>query len=167
LEAMPPFLGGGDMIREVGLHGATWNDLPWKFEAGTPDAGGATGLRAAVDYLAALDMEAVHQHEVALVTHLMAELRELPYVTIYGPAAEQERAGVVSFNVGEIHPHDVASILDRRNVAIRAGHHCGQPLMRRLGTSTTARASLYLYSTEEDIVRFLDAIREVAAIFHL
>ena len=167
LEAMPPFLGGGDMIREVQPRQSTWNDLPWKFEAGTPDIAGAVGLGAAVDYLSTLDMAAVRAHEQALVAVLQARLRALPGVTVYGPPPEAARGGVVSFNVGDVHPHDVASILDRHGVAIRAGHHCCQPLMRRLGVAATSRASLYVYSTEEDVERLVAGLADVARIFRL
>ena len=167
LEAMPPFLGGGDMIREVQRQHSTWNDLPWKFEAGTPDIAGAVGLGAAVDYLSALGMEAVRAHEQALAEVLQARLRALPSVTVYGPPLGEERGGVASFNIGDVHPHDVASILDRHGVAIRAGHHCCQPLMRRLGLAATSRASLYVYSTEEDIERLVAGLTDVARIFRL
>ena len=165
LEHMPPFLTGGDMIREVQLRQSTWNDLPWKFEAGTPDIAGAVGLGAAVDYLSGLGMASVRRHETELVTRLLARLAELPDVTLYGPPPDEARAGVVSFDVGGIHPHDVATILDRRGVAIRAGHHCCQPLMARLRVPATCRASLYIYSTDEDIDRLLEGLAEVRRVF--
>ena len=167
LEAMPPFLGGGDMIRSVTWEGSTWNDLPWKFEAGTPDVAGAIGLAAAADYLAGLGMADVQAHEQALARHTLARLTDLPYVTTYGPPLGEERGGVVSFNVRGVHAHDVASILDRRGVAIRAGHHCCQPLMRRLGVAATARASFFVYSTGEEVQQLLDGLGDVARVFGL
>src|SRR5437588_1920435 len=143
LEAMPPFMGGGDMIRTVGLQKSTWNDLPWTFEAGTPAIAEAIGLGAAVDYLNALGMEQVHQHEQAITAYAIGQLRQVPGLTIYGPDVAQ-RGGVISFTLADIHPHDLASILDQEvGVAVRAGHHCAQPLMERLGLAATARASFY------------------------
>jgi cysteine desulfurase / selenocysteine lyase len=165
LERMPPFLTGGDMIREVQLRQATWNDLPWKFEAGTPDIAGAVGLGAAVDYLSELGMAPVRRHEAELVTRLVGRLEAFPDITVYGPPPGEARAGVVSFNVADIHPHDVATILDRHGVAIRAGHHCCQPLMAHLRVPATCRASLYVYSTDEDIDRLLEGLAEVRKVF--
>src|SRR5436305_5004049 len=151
LEAMPPFMGGGDMIRTVGLQKSTWNDLPWKFEAGTPAIAEAIGLGAAVDYLKALGMENVLQHEQELTHYAMEQLQSVPGLTIYGPEAAR-RGGVISFTLGDIHPHDLASILDQQvGVAVRAGHHCAQPLMQRFGLSATARASCYVYTIKEEI----------------
>jgi cysteine desulfurase/selenocysteine lyase len=155
------------MIREVQLREATWNDLPWKFEAGTPDIAGAVGLGAAVDYLDGLGMVAVRRHEAELVTRLMTRLAASPGLTLYGPPADEARAGVVSFAVDGVHPHDVATILDRHNVAIRAGHHCCQPLMARLNVAATCRASLYVYSTEEDVDRLLAGLAAVRRVFSL
>src|SRR5690606_98259 len=140
LEAMPPFLGGGDMIREVTTCGSTWADLPAKFEAGTPSVGDAVGLGAAIDYLTALGMDAVRAHEREIVAYALERLAQVPGITLYGPTGE-DRAGVVSFTLDDIHPHDIASILDSEGVATRAGHHCAQPLMDRLGVVATARAS--------------------------
>src|SRR5690606_30168942 len=142
LEAMPPFLGGGDMIRTVTLEGSTWADLPQKFEAGTASVGDAVGLGAAVDYLTALGMPAVRLHEQQLTNYALGQLAEVPDLTIYGPDGE-DRAGVISFTLADVHPHDIASILDGEGVAVRAGHHCAQPLMHRLGLTATARASFY------------------------
>src|SRR5262249_44862117 len=130
LEAMPPFLGGGDMIREVHLSGSTWNDLPWKFEAGTPAIIEAVGLGAAVDYLSAVGMEQVCAHEHALTAYALERLAAIPDLTLYGPPADR-RGGVVSFTLGDIHAHDLATLLDRDGIAVRAGHHCAQPLMER------------------------------------
>jgi len=167
LEAMPPFMGGGDMIRTVGLRKSTWNDLPWKFEAGTPAIAEAIGLGAAVDYLNALGMERVHQHEQEITTYAMERLREVPGLTIYGPEAAQ-RGGVISFTLGDIHPHDLASILDQEvGVAIRAGHHCAQPLMERYNLSATARASFYVYTLREDVDKLIEGLQKAVQIFSL
>jgi cysteine desulfurase/selenocysteine lyase len=165
LEAMPPFMGGGEMIRTVHLLESTWNDLPWKFEAGTPAIAEAIGLGAAVDYLNELGMDAVRQHEQEITTYAMEQLRAVPELTIYGPAAEQ-RGGVISFTLGDIHPHDLASILDQEvGVAIRAGHHCAQPLMERYGLAATARASFYVYTTRADIDTLVQGLRKALQIF--
>ncbi|MGH2498456.1 MAG: cysteine desulfurase [Ktedonobacteraceae bacterium] len=167
LEAMPPFMGGGDMIRTVGLRESTWNDLPWKFEAGTPAIAEAIGLGAAVDYLNAIGMENARQHEQTMTTYAMQQLRRVPGLTIYGPDASQ-RGGVVSFTLGDIHPHDLASILDQEvGVAIRAGHHCAQPLMERFGLSATARASFYVYTIESDIDTLVQGLHKALEIFNL
>jgi cysteine desulfurase/selenocysteine lyase len=164
LDSMPPFLGGGNMIMAVELERATWNDLPDKFEAGTPDAGGAIALGVAVDYLSAVGMEAVREHEEQLTDHALELLLGMPDVAVYGPKTAVGRGGVISFNLGEIHPHDLGTLLDREGVAIRAGHHCCQPLMRRLGQAATTRASFYLYNTREEVEALaasLDAARRV------
>lgn len=167
LEAMPPFMGGGDMIRTVGLRSSTWNDLPWKFEAGTPSIAEAIGLGAAVDYLNQLGMENIHRHEQAITRYALEQLRQVPQLTIYGPHAEQ-RGGVVSFTLADIHPHDLASILDQEaGVAIRAGHHCAQPLMERFGLSATARASFYVYTTPEEIDVLVQGLHKALQIFAL
>jgi cysteine desulfurase/selenocysteine lyase len=151
LEAMPPFMGGGEMIRRVTEERSTWNDLPWKFEAGTPNIAGAVGLGAAVDYLTALGMDTVRAHERALVAYALDRLTTLPSVTIYGPRSADHRGAVIAFNVAGIHPHDLASILDHEGICIRAGHHCAQPLMKRLGVGATSRASFYIYNDYDDI----------------
>jgi cysteine desulfurase/selenocysteine lyase len=167
LEAMPPFMGGGDMIRTVSLRESTWNDLPWKFEAGTPAIAEAIGLGAAVDYLNALGMEHVAAHEREITTYALEQLSQVPGLTIYGPPASQ-RGGVVSFTLGDIHPHDLASILDQEaGVAIRAGHHCAQPLMQRFGLSATARASFYVYTTRQEIDTLVQGLHKALEIFHL
>lgn len=155
LEEMEPFLGGGDMIRTVTLTGATWNDLPWKFEAGTPNVAGVIGFGAAIDYLSALSMDAVRRHEVSLTRYALERLRELDSIEVYGPPDASRRAGVIAFNDRQIHPHDLATILDRRGIAIRAGHHCAQPLMERLGQTATARASFYVYNDRNDVDLFI------------
>jgi cysteine desulfurase / selenocysteine lyase len=167
LEAMPPFMGGGDMIRTVGLRQSTWNDLPWKFEAGTPAIAEAIGLGAAVDYLKALGMEHVLQHEQELTHYAMEQLQAVPGLTIYGPEASR-RGGVISFTLGDIHPHDLASILDQQvGVAVRAGHHCAQPLMERFGLSATARASFYVYTIKEEIDILVQGLQQAIQIFSL
>jgi cysteine desulfurase/selenocysteine lyase len=165
LEAMPPFMGGGDMIRTVHLRESTWNDLPWKFEAGTPAIAEAIGLGAAIDYLSALGMEHVQRHEREITTYALEQLRAIPGMTIYGPEVER-RGGVISFALGEIHPHDLASILDQEvGVAIRAGHHCAQPLMERYNVPATARASFYVYTIPEDIDALVEGLRRAQQIF--
>nr|HET6904098.1 cysteine desulfurase [Ktedonobacteraceae bacterium] len=167
LEAMPPFMGGGDMIRTVGLRQSTWNDLPWKFEAGTPAIAEAIGMGAAVDYLNSLGMKNVMQHEQELTHYAMEQLQAVPGLTIYGPEAAQ-RGGVVSFTLGDIHPHDLASILDQEaGVAVRAGHHCAQPLMERLGIAATARASFYVYTIQEEIDALVQGLHRAIQIFNL
>ncbi|HEX6483913.1 MAG TPA: cysteine desulfurase [Ktedonobacteraceae bacterium] len=167
LEAMPPFMGGGDMIRTVGLRESTWNDLPWKFEAGTPSIAEAIGLGAAVDYLNSLGMENVQQHEQDITAYAMTQLQTIPGLTIYGPETSQ-RGGVISFTLGDIHPHDLASILDQEaGVAVRAGHHCAQPLMERYGLAATARASFYVYTIPEDIDMLVQGLHKALQIFNL
>ncbi|HTK07294.1 MAG TPA: cysteine desulfurase [Ktedonobacteraceae bacterium] len=165
LEEMPPFMGGGDMIRTVSLRSSTWNDLPWKFEAGTPAIAESVGLGAAVDYLQALGMDAVRAHEIEITSYALEQLQQVPTIAIYGPGAEQ-RGGVVSFTLGEIHPHDLASILDQEvGVAIRAGHHCAQPLMERYNLAATARASFYIYTVKEDIDMLVQGLHKAQNIF--
>lgn len=158
LEEMPPFLTGGEMIREVWIDRATWNDLPYKFEAGTPPIAQAVGLGAAVEYLAGLGMEEVRRHEEELTGLLLEGLKAREYVEIYGPHEPQKRGGVVAFNLRGIHPHDVATLLDQEGIAIRAGHHCAQPLHRLLGVPASCRASVYVYNTPEEIELFLAAL---------
>ncbi|HEX5970833.1 MAG TPA: cysteine desulfurase [Gemmatimonadaceae bacterium] len=164
LQAMPPYQFGGDMIEIVGDERTTWNVLPHKFEAGTPNVADAVGLAAACDYLDAIGRDAVLQHERALVRVATERLASVEGVHIYGPPAA-ERSGVVSFTLGDIHPHDLATILDADGVCIRAGHHCCQPLMRRLGVSATARASFYLYNDEADVEALVEALQKARALF--
>src|SRR6266480_5825827 len=167
LEAMPPFMGGGDMIRKVGLRASTWNDLPWKFEAGTPAIAEAVGLGVAVDYLNTLGMEHVFKHEQEITAYALEQLQTIPGLIIYGPDVTK-RGGVISFTLDDIHPHDLASILDQEmGVAIRAGHHCAQPLMERLGLAATARASFYVYTIREDIDALVQGLRKALQIFNL
>ncbi len=158
LEAMPPFLTGGDMISSVSFEGATWNDVPLKFEAGTPAFVEAIGLGAAVEYLEALGMGAVRAHERDLTTYALGRIGEIPGVYVAGPTDSDMRAGVLSFTVEGVHPHDLATLLDRDGIAIRAGHHCAQPLHTKLGLSATARASFYLYNEPCDVDMLIDGI---------
>lgn len=159
-----PWQFGGDMIEWVHDQDSTWNVLPHRFEAGTPNAADAVGLAAAVEYLAGLDMAAVRAHEVALLEHAHARLADVEGLTIYGPPPA-ERSGVLSFTLADVHPHDLATILDQHGVCIRAGHHCAQPLMRRLGTSATARASFYVYSDASDVEALAEALHAARRLF--
>jgi cysteine desulfurase/selenocysteine lyase len=165
LERMPPFLGGGSMILRVSLEQSSWSTVPHKFEAGTPDVGAAAGLAAACDYLDGIGRERIHAHERELTGHLLALLEETDGIDVYGPRGLEARGGAVSFNVSGVHAHDVGTILDRAGVAVRAGHHCCQPLMARLGVAATARASVYLYNTHEEIDALGAALGEVRRIF--
>lgn len=167
LEEMDPFLGGGEMIRDVTMERSTWASVPHKFEAGTPNIAGAIGLGAAVDYLQGLGMDVVREHERRVVEYALQELGKLPWLTLYGPADPEERCGLVSFNDSDIHPHDLGTILDRAGVAIRAGHHCNKPLMRRLGVVATARASFYVYNDVDDVDILVAALREARQVFGL
>lgn len=164
LETMPPFMAGGDMIRSVDLTSATWNDLPWKFEAGTPAIAEAIGLGAAVDYLNGVGLAAIERHELELTAYAMERLRLVKGVRVFGPPA-RERGGVVSFEVTGIHPHDIASLLDREGIAVRAGHHCCQPLMTVLGVPATTRASFYLYNTLNDVDHLVEAVEAAKRVF--
>ena len=167
LDAMPPFLGGGGMIRDVRRDGFTTNELPWKFEAGTPPIAEAVGLGAAVSYLQDLDMHRIHSHEVALTAyaqHVLAE-RFDDDLTIFGPSGTDNRGGVLSLAVRGVHPHDLAQVLDQAGVCVRAGHHCAKPLMRHLGVNATARASLYLYNDEADVDTLADALADASSLF--
>jgi cysteine desulfurase/selenocysteine lyase len=164
LREMPPFLGGGDMIKTVHFRSFTSNDIPHKFEAGTPAIAEAVGFGAAVDYLTGLGMQAVAAHEHEIVSYAMERLEEIPGVKVYGPSAEH-RGGVAAFTLEGVHPHDVAQILDRSGVAVRAGHHCVQPLHEKYGISATTRASFYVYSIQEEVDRLVDGIYDVKKIF--
>jgi cysteine desulfurase / selenocysteine lyase len=165
LEAMEPFHGGGEMISDVWIDRATWNEIPYKFEAGTPPFGEAVALGAAIDYLNAIGMKAIREHEVELTRYALERLAEVPDLTIYGPRDPDAKGGVVSFNFGEVHAHDVGTICDSKGVAIRAGHHCAKPLMRKLGAPATGRASFYIYNTVEDVDRLVEALDEVRRLF--
>ena len=162
LEKMDPFEFGGEMIDYVGLYDSTWKDLPWKFEGGTPIIAGAVGLGAAIDFLNEIGMDNIQQHESHLAKYAIEQLSTIEGVTIYGP---EKRAGVVTFNSDEVHPHDVATVLDTEGIAVRAGHHCAQPLMKWLEVSATARASFYLYNTEEDVDTFVAGLRKAKEFF--
>ncbi len=161
---MEPFLLGGHMIRSVHASQTTWGELPHKFEAGTAPMAEAVGFAAAIDYLQALGFDAIEQHEHELAAYALERLAELPWVTSYGPPAER-RAGIVSFNVEGVHPHDVAQVLDYEGVAIRAGHHCCQPLMQKLGVAATNRASFYLYTIPDEIDRLVAGLHKVRRVF--
>ena len=165
LERMRPFLFGGDMISRVTVEKTEWNELPWKFEAGTSSYVDAIGLGAAVDYLEAVGVAKVHEHELALVAYLLPRLSGISGVEVYGPKTLDDRVGVVSFNIEGIHPHDVATIFDREGVCVRAGHHCNQLLMTRLGVAATTRASFYLYNTTDECDALLGAIDKAKKVF--
>ncbi|MSR22107.1 MAG: cysteine desulfurase [Gemmatimonadetes bacterium] len=165
LEGMPPYQGGGEMIDRVERDYSTWAALPHKFEAGTPNIAGTVGLHAAVDYLDEIGADAILAHEQALVAYALDRLREVPRVRLFGPSDPGERAGVVSFTVPEAHPHDVSTILDSEGIAIRAGHHCAQLVMRRFGVPATARASFYFYNTRDEVDRLVQGLETVRSVF--
>lgn len=165
LDEMAPFLGGGEMIREVHYDRATWNELPWKFEAGTPNIADVIAFGAAIDYLSNLGMTNVRTHEVGLTRYALEVLQDLGDIKIYGPLKAEDRGGVVAFNFADIHPHDLGTVLDHEGVAIRAGHHCAQPLMRRLGAVATARASFYIYNIPEEIETLSEALKKARKFF--
>jgi cysteine desulfurase/selenocysteine lyase len=167
LEAMPPFLTGGDMISSVELQSASWNELPFKFEAGTPPIAEAVGLGVAVDYLDALGMERVRAHERALTAYMLGRLAEIEGVRVVGPPEAERRGGLASFTVQGMHAHDIAELVGRENVCIRAGHHCAQPLMRCLGVGATARASVGVYNDRDDVDALVDALRAGREVFGL
>ena len=163
LEAMDPFLGGGEMILEVGLHESSYKEPPYKFEAGTPNYIEAIGFGAAIDYLKEVGMDTIHDHEVNLSKYAMGKLEKLGDVNIYGPT--EGRGGIISFNIGNAHPHDVAQLLDADGVAVRAGHHCAQPLMKWLKVNSTSRASFYLYNTEAEVDVFVESLGKIKEMF--
>jgi cysteine desulfurase / selenocysteine lyase len=165
LNEMEPFIYGGDMIREVRLDSATWNELPWKFEGGTPNIADAIAFSPALDYLRDLGMDAIRNHEIDLTAYAIDELNKIGSIKIFGPENLDDRGGVISFIDENIHPHDLATILDTHGVAIRAGHHCAQPLMRRLGVVATARASFYIYNTRDDVDRLIEALKTARRYF--
>jgi cysteine desulfurase/selenocysteine lyase len=165
LKKMDPYQGGGSMISRVTTEGATWADLPEKFEAGTPNIADAIAFAAALEYLEALGMENVREHELEITSYALEELSKIPAVTVYGPKTAEERVGVVTFNLGDVHPHDLSQVLDQYGVAVRAGHHCAQPLMRRLDCIATARASFYLYNTRAEVDVLVEAVKEAARYF--
>jgi cysteine desulfurase/selenocysteine lyase len=165
LEAMDPMFGGGDMILTVTLEQSTWNDIPHRFEAGTPNIAGVIALGTAVDYLCSLGMDKVREHEVELVDYALRRLGDVPGVTIFGPPSAPARGGVVSFDLEGVHPHDIGQVLDSHAVAIRAGHHCAQPVMAALNVPATARASFYIYNTPAEVDSLVTAVEEAARFF--
>jgi cysteine desulfurase/selenocysteine lyase len=167
LRDMRPFLGGGDMIATVGFDTSTWNELPWKFEAGTSPIAEAVGLGAAIDYLAGLGMDRVRAHERDLTAYGLERMSEVEDLRVFGPSDPDRRGGVISFELQGIHPHDLAELCDREGVCIRAGHHCAQPLMREMGVPATARASFHVYNTKEDVDRLIKALQAARNVFEL
>ena len=165
LEEMPPLVGGGHMIKRVDPDSSTWTDLPWKFEAGTSAVAEAIGLGEAVDWLSAIGMPAVRAHEREITAYALERLSQVEGIRLHGPRDADRRGALVSFELGELHPHDVAEILGRQGVCIRAGHHCAQPLMRRLGVTATSRASFAIHSTKEEVDRLVDGLDEVRRVF--
>lgn len=165
LEEMDPIEFGGEMIDFVYEQDSTWKELPWKFEAGTPNIAGAIALGAAIDYLSEVGLENIHRYEQEIVAYVLPKLQEIPGLTLYGPEDTSLRTGVITFNLDSIHPHDVATALDMQGIAIRAGHHCAQPLMNYLGVPATARASFYLYNTKSDADKLIAALKETKEFF--
>ena len=165
LENMEPIEFGGEMIDFVGLHESTWKELPWKFEGGTPIIAGAIGLGAAIDFLQEIGLDNILEHEHKLAAYALEKMSTIEGLTIYGPTEAEKRAGVITFNLSDVHPHDVATVLDAEGIAVRAGHHCAQPLMKWLNVSATARASFYLYNTEEDIDKLVEGLAKTKEYF--
>ena len=167
LQTMNPFHGGGDMIREVHKYETTWNELPYKFEAGTPNIADVIGFGAAIDYLTKIGMDNVRQHEIELTKYAMEKFAKIPGLQIYGTKDIAKRGGVISFNFADVHPHDVADIIDKEGISLRSGHHCAQVLMERLNVAATSRASFYIYNTKEDVDALIDSLNIVAKVFKL
>ncbi len=167
LEKMEPYQGGGEMIREVHLYEASYKEPPFKFEAGTTDIAGAIGLGAAVEYLSKIGLRNIRSHERELTNYALDELRRMKQLKVFGPEDSALRGGVISFNLGDIHAHDMASLLDEDGIAVRSGHHCAQPLMERLGVAATTRASLYLYNTEGEMDRLAESIGRAGRVFKI
>ncbi len=167
LENMKPFHGGGDMIREVHKYETTWNDLPYKFEAGTPNVADVICFAAAIDYLSNIGMDNIRNHEIELTQYALEKMSKVKGLTIYGPRDPQKASGVISFNFNDVHPHDVATIIDKNGVAIRSGHHCAQVLMEKLNVAATNRASFYIYTTKEEVDTLIDSLEQVAQVFKL
>jgi cysteine desulfurase/selenocysteine lyase len=167
LEKMRPFMGGGDMIKEVFKFHTNYNEAPYKFEAGTPNIADVVGFGAAIDYLEKIGMENVRKHEIDLTEYALKSILSMKYVTVYGPKDPNYRGGVISFNIADIHPHDLATIMNDHGIAIRSGHHCAQVLMQRLDVPATSRASFYIYNTKEEIDKFVNAIKEAGRIFKI
>jgi cysteine desulfurase/selenocysteine lyase len=167
LEEMPPFIGGGDMIKEVHKQATIYNDLPYRFEGGTSNIAGVIGFGAALDYLSRIGMDRVRDHEIDITRYAMAALEDVKDVKFYGPRDPIERGGVISFNIADIHPHDLATIMNEHGIAIRSGHHCAQVLMERLDVSATSRASFYIYNTKEEVDVFIDALDDARRVFRV
>ena len=167
LETMSPFHGGGDMIREVHKYETTWNDLPYKFEAGTPNIADVVGFGAAIDYLTKIGMDNVREHEIELTKYAIERLSDVKGLQIYGTKDISKRGGVISFNFSDVHPHDVAQIIDEEGIAVRSGHHCAQVLMERLDVAATSRASFYIYNTKKDVDVLVNSLNKVAEVFKL
>ena len=167
LEKMRPFMGGGDMIKEVFKFHTNYNEVPYKFEAGTPNIADVVGFGAAIDYLEKIGMENVRKHEIELTEYALKSILSMKYVTVYGPKDPNYRGGVISFNIADIHPHDLATIMNDHGIAIRSGHHCAQVLMQRLDVPATSRVSFYIYNTKEEIDKFVNAIKEAGRIFKI
>ena len=167
LEKMRPFMGGGDMIKEVFKFHTNYNEVPYKFEAGTPNIADVVGFGAAIDYLKKIGMENVRKHEIDMTKYALESILSMEYVTVYGPRDPNYRGGVISFNIADIHPHDLATIMNDHGIAIRSGHHCAQVLMQRLDVPATSRASFYIYNTKEEIDKFVNAIKEAGRIFKI
>ena len=167
LQTMSPFHGGGDMIREVHKYETTWNELPYKFEAGTPNIADVIGFGAAIDYLTKIGMDNIRQHEIELTKYAMEKFSKIPGLQVYGTKDISKRGGVISFNFADVHPHDVADIIDKEGISLRSGHHCAQVLMERLNVAATSRASFYIYNTKEDIDALIDSLNKVAKVFKL
>ncbi|MCB0154888.1 MAG: SufS family cysteine desulfurase, partial [Anaerolineae bacterium] len=165
LKEMPPFMTGGDMIKTVTLEGSSWNELPWKFEAGTPAIAEAVGLGQAIDYLNKLGMADIRQHEVELTSYALEKLSQVEGLRIYGPQDPAVRGGAITFTLGDIHPHDIAAVLDGEGIAVRAGHHCAMPLHDKLGLPATTRASFYVYNTPQDVDRLAEGLDKVRDLF--
>ena len=167
LEKMTPYQGGGDMIREVHKYETTWNDLPYKFEAGTPNIADVIGFKTAIEYLQKIGMENIRNHELELTKYALEQMEKVPGITLYGAKEPEKRGGVVSFNFNDVHPHDVGTIIDKDGVAIRSGHHCAQVLMEKLNVAATNRASFYIYTTKEEINVLIASLQNVAKVFKL
>lgn len=167
LEKMRPFMGGGDMIKEVFKFHTNYNEVPYKFEAGTPNIADVVGFGAAIDYLEKIGMENIRKHEIDLTEYALESILSIKHLTVYGPRDPNYRGGVISFNIADIHPHDLATIMNDHGIAIRSGHHCAQVLMQRLDVPATSRASFYIYNTKEEIDKFVNAIKEAGRIFKI
>jgi cysteine desulfurase/selenocysteine lyase len=165
LDAMPPFMGGGEMIKEVWFDHAKYNDLPYKFEAGTPNIAESIGLGVAVDYLSHIGMDKIRQHEKQITQYALDRMKEFPEITVYGPKDVEKRGGLVAFTLGDVHAHDIATFADQDGIALRAGHHCAMPLHKKLGLAATARASFYLYNTRDEVDVFIEMLHKAKKFF--